>query len=90
MVLRSIPACASQAALSSRLEFYPVNLPPQRAVKLATNSLPGEDIEFEIDPPSPLISIGVDLYLTPGMRLMGLRLAHPRPGARQGEGGGVT
>lgn len=40
-LIRLASACASQAALSSRLEFYPVSLPPARAVKLATNSLLG-------------------------------------------------
>lgn len=29
------------------------------------------DIDFEVDPPSPLMTIGLDLYLTPGLRLMG-------------------
>ena len=40
-MIRLAAACARSAALSSRLEFYPVNLPPARAVKLATNSLLG-------------------------------------------------
>ncbi len=40
-LIRLAAASASKAALSSRLEFYPGNLPPARAVKLATNSLLG-------------------------------------------------
>lgn len=40
-LIRLAAACASQAALSSRLELYPVGLPAARAVKLATNSLLG-------------------------------------------------
>lgn len=40
-MIRLAAACARQAALSSRLEFYPVQLPAARAVKLATTSLLG-------------------------------------------------
>lgn len=40
-LIRLAAACARQAALSSRLEFYPVQLSAARAVKLATNSLLG-------------------------------------------------
>lgn len=40
-LIRLAAACARQAALSSRLEFYPVQLPASRALKLATNSLLG-------------------------------------------------
>lgn len=40
-LIRLAAACARQAALSSRLEFYPVQLSAARAVKLATNSLIG-------------------------------------------------
>jgi len=39
--LRLAAACATTAALSSRLEFYPRQLPPARALKLAVNSLIG-------------------------------------------------
>jgi serine/threonine protein kinase len=40
-MIRLAAACARQAALSSRLEFYPIQLSPARAVKLATTSLLG-------------------------------------------------
>ena len=40
-LIRLAAACARQAALSSRLEFYPAQLSAARAVKLATNSLLG-------------------------------------------------
>ena len=40
-LIRLAAACAMQAALSSRLEFYPAQLSAARAVKLATNSLLG-------------------------------------------------
>ncbi len=40
-LIRLAAACAQQAALSSRLEFYPRQLPAARAVKLATTSLLG-------------------------------------------------
>jgi len=40
-LIRLAAACALQAALSSRLEFYPAQLSAARAVKLATNSLLG-------------------------------------------------
>jgi serine/threonine protein kinase len=40
-LIRLAAACARQAALSSRLEFYPRQLSAARAVKLATNSLLG-------------------------------------------------
>ena len=40
-LVRLAAACARQAALSSRLEFYPRQLPAARAVKLATTSLLG-------------------------------------------------
>ncbi|MFM8442347.1 MAG: BREX system serine/threonine kinase PglW, partial [Methylococcus sp.] len=39
--LRLAAACATTAALSSRLEFYPRQLPPDRALKLAANALVG-------------------------------------------------
>lgn len=39
--IRLAAACATTAALSSRLEFYPRQLPAGRAVKLAANSLIG-------------------------------------------------
>lgn len=29
------------------------------------------DIDWEVEPPSPLMTVGVDLYVTPGLRLMG-------------------
>jgi serine/threonine protein kinase len=40
-LIRLAAACARQAALSARLEFYPTQLSAARAVKLATNSLLG-------------------------------------------------
>ncbi|GHU42425.1 protein kinase [Betaproteobacteria bacterium] len=40
-LIRLAAACAQQAALSSRLEFYPRQLSAARALKLATNSLLG-------------------------------------------------
>ena len=40
-LVRLAAACAQRAALSSRLEFYPKQLPAARAVKLATTSLLG-------------------------------------------------
>ncbi len=40
-MIRLAAACAHSAALSSRLEFYPMQLPAARAVKLAASSLLG-------------------------------------------------
>jgi serine/threonine protein kinase len=40
-LIRLAASCAQQAALSSRLEFYPTQLSAPRAIKLATNSLLG-------------------------------------------------
>jgi len=40
-LIRLAAACARHAALSARLEFYPIQLSAARAVKLATNSLLG-------------------------------------------------
>ncbi|MFO1429840.1 MAG: BREX system serine/threonine kinase PglW [Candidatus Competibacteraceae bacterium] len=40
-LIRLAAACARRAALSSRLEFYPIGLPVARAIKLAAGSLVG-------------------------------------------------